>query len=357
MVNDNIVYAQKVSAISFTAWHYILDRCLAKLKTNCKNSLPILLVLFVGGTLSAPVLATANPLGNVKIQESIIPADVLSQINRIAQQLELIRKHLNLPMANHLNIEVSDAQPRQVYFQALALYERVNRFTFERLRIFHEEPNAEFVQGKELEPYHVWQLANQASVQLSAIIKDLLVVEEVTEHEVELTTSPSDVFMALLRVNRQLDVMLEQPFSPNDVYQQVTLGVHYMAKLLANFPETVRIPDAPLFVDNKKPADVWLLLAQCFDLIADISQNYSEKMLVLTINSATTNAIQPGDSYQYASLIVAELNHLYDMVGKGQPVVPTVAVDNKSPSDVYQRAGLLYKQLKSFKALSAKQVM
>lgn len=312
----------------------------------------LMLLVIPAKTYANDIISNPPISGHAIALETISPADVLSRVNLAAEQLEQIRVQLNLPLANQLDIQISEAQPREVYFQALAFYGRVNRLTFERLRVLKEYPSIALATNKALKPYHVWQITDKASVQLLTISKNLQLDEVIVEKEAAQSTTPSDVFMALLKVNRQLDIMLEQPFSPNDVYQQVTLGVHYMAKILASYSIINRIPEPPKYIGNKKPVDVWLLLAECFDLLRDIAKNYGEKTLFITTDSNIFDTIRPGDVYQYAALLVSELAYLHSLLDNVENVVPTIAVNDKMPTDVYQRVGLLRKQLEMLKSLS-----
>ncbi len=355
MVKSNAVLTSKFGNyfLTMNRANLLLNRILNKHTMYFFMPFILLILLAISPKLYADNVNSIPPIsGHAITLETINPADVLSRVNLATKQLEQIRTALNLPLANQLNIEVSEAQPREVYFQALAFYGRVNRFTFERLSVFNEEPNITFATGKALKPYHVWQITDRASIQLSAISNNLSIADTLKEQEVAKTTSPSDVFMALLQINRQLDVMLEQPYSPNDVYQQVTLGVHYMAKILSSYSVISRIPEAPEFNINKKPSDVWLLLADSFNLLRDVAQNYGEKTLLIKADNNVFDTIRPGDVYQYAALLVSELAYLHTLRDKIDEVVPTVEVTDKLPADVYQRVGVLHKQLLQLKSIS-----
>ena len=59
--------------------------------------------------------------------------------------------------------------------------------------------------------------------------------------------TPTDVFGAIMQTNRQLNLLLDQPFSPAEVYEQVTLAMGYTARLRAQFPGD-RIPETPPLV-------------------------------------------------------------------------------------------------------------
>ena len=291
--------------------------------------------------------------GHAANPQEIKPADVLARVNFATQQLDLIRNKLDLLVVDILPVKIEYAQPREVYFQALAGYRRTSRFTFEQLRVFHPDPVTEYrSNATSKRPYHVWLMVSRTSNQLSRIAAELNISTRVSETEADKETTPSDVYSALIGMNRQLDIMLTQPFSPSDVFQQVTLGVHYMARLLSRYPLLERIPAAPAYIENKQPSEVWLLLAECLEIIREIANLRDERLLTMDTGAFDANLIQPGDVYQFASLVVAELAFLHSIETGMSPVVPDVKVSNRVPSDVYQRVGLLHKQLQQLDTLS-----
>ena len=292
--------------------------------------------------------------GHAARPQEITPADVLARVNFTAKQLDLIRTQLALPVANEMSINIDNAQPREVYFQALSAYRRVSRFTFEQLRVFHPDPvTGSQVNASSKLPYHVWLLLSRSSNQLKQISTALNISAQAEESVVNKETSPSDVFAALIKVNRQLDIMLQQPFSPSDVFQQVTLGIHYSAKLLSKYPVLERKPEPPAFIEGKQPSDVWLLLVDCLAVIREITESRDEDILSINVETFDASSIRPGDVYQIASIMVSELAYLHSIETDIPPVVATVKVSNKLPSDVYQRVGLLLKQLQQLKTLSS----
>lgn len=311
--------------------------------------------------LPLPLITQAGEITEIALPASshaatpqeINPADVLARVNFASKQLDLIRAKLDLPVVNEMSINIENAQPREVYFQALSAYRRASRFTFEQLRIFHPDPIAEY-QGNVVSklPYHVWLMVSRTSNQLSQIATELDISTSLSESEANKETTPSDVFSALIGINRQLDVMLKQPFSPSDVFQQVTLGIHYTAKLLSKYPLLERIPGPPAYIEGKRPSEVWLRLAECLKIIREIADSSDERLLTMKIEDFDSNAIRPGDVYQIASLVVAELAFLHSIETDISPVIPAVKVSQKIPSDVYQRAGQLLMQLQQLKTLS-----
>ena len=296
-----------------------------------KNYYYQIVVLLAG--LILPLSTQAAEIAGIRLpvsshgvnQEEIVPADVLARVNFASQQMELIRQKLDLPVVHGMPIVINAAQPREVYFQALSAYRRVSRFTFEQLRIFHPDlVKKDQSNVRTTLPYHVWLMVNRVSKQLELIAAELNISTRLTEMVADNKTTPSDVFTALINFNRQLNIMLEQPFSPDDVFQQVTLGIHYTAKLLSKYPVIDRIPRSPDYIEGKQPIDDWLMLADCFNIIREIAEIRGERILSFNIDAIDPSSVHSGDVYQVASMVVSELAHLHSIEDDISPVVPAV---------------------------------
>jgi hypothetical protein len=86
-------------------------------------------------------------------------------------------------------------------------------------------------------------------------IKARLGIETPTpEAPVEDQRQPADVLVALIRCNRELSRCLERPFTPEDVYRQVTLATVYGAALLGGRGRAV---PAAAYEGWRKPADCY----------------------------------------------------------------------------------------------------
>ena len=156
--------------------------------------------------------------------------------------------------------------------------------------------------------------------------------------------TPTDVFNATLEASRQLNLLLDQPFSPSEVYEQLTLAIGYAGRLRARFPGD-RIPEPPPFERAKRPGDVLRKLIDCFELVQGLAARSKLRMLELNAPDEFETETEPSDVYSMATLLVSELHHLWLQLDTPQLPRPVYHPGRKFPSHAYQRAGLLERQL------------
>jgi len=246
-----------------------------------------------------------------------------------------------------LGVVVLAADKRQVYYESLSLFRKVNRLSFELLRIKRQEPE---LSGANLVWSDINYLIEHAESLIDAIFKKFDIAKaKQSQLEHKQSFSPQLLLASLLNTNRFINHVLERPFSPSDVYQELTVAVGYAANLLSRHPNVSRIPDSPEFEKNKKPVDVFMRLYSILDDIDAIAKTENLQMVKLDISQIKTENILPGDVYDMAQLVVSELVFLHDYYNSQRIIPPRFYPGAKFPAHVYQRAGLLQKQIESLR--------
>ena len=302
-----------------------------------QNSLgPVLaaLLLLSGST-------AAQQLGEIK------PPDVYRHVALVRAELELIRYEMGKPVYYRPEMSVSGAAPREVYFQALTLFERSNRLSFDWTRETVRSPARP--EGQ-LSPGDVWQVADAALERLMEVKAKLGITLTSTAPPLDRTKTPTDVFRSIVQANRQINLMLDRQFSPSDVYREVTKAIGYTSRLLAHFPGQ-RMPQAPPFERGKRPADVFHRLLGCFERVRNIVVLSNLQILKVSVEDTETAKATPSDVYDIAALIVSEVSHLHRLLEGAKPPRETYYPGRKLPSHVYQRVGILEAQLVLLEAL------
>ena len=274
----------------------------------------------------------------------IEPPDVYADTLLVRDELELIRLEMGRPQETRQEIGVTGAEPREVYFQALTLFHKANRLSFELTRDRAELPE---------KPIGAIRLVHVRDV-LKAILERLRRVKGVLgsferspQRAREPTKTHADVFRSIVQANRQVNLLLNQQFAPSDVFQQVTLAVGYAAQLRTQFPGT-RMPEAPAFERRKRPADVYHRLVECFARVRAVMQHSGMNALTLDLHPQT---VTPSDVYDIASLLVSELSFLHSHLDGVLAPPDAYYPGRKFSADVYQRAGLLEALLIDLQAL------
>ena len=279
---------------------------------------------------------------------TITPPDVFVAVEAFQRDLELLRQAMGARRANDLDLGICSKAPHDVYFQASTLFEKTNRLSFEITRV--REPPPPKPMGV-IQSGDILLLMNSAQQLLRRIMVALQVTENPSPVVRNPTTTCTDIFKRILTVNRQLNLLLERHFSPSDVYMEVTSAVAYGSRLLANFPESNRIPEEPVFEPGKEPADVYRKLIACLEIVSRIFD-----MLALQDEKAKAEAVDvvamtPDEVFLVASLVVSQLDFLHRHLGIAKMPREIFYPGRRFPAQVYQRVGLLEAQLEQLEDL------
>lgn len=295
---------------------------------------------------------SADPGGDSKPhpEQAIAPPDVFVQVALMRSELELIRREMGKPKHDRPEIGVAGAAPHEVYFQALTMFRKSERLCFEQTR---EVAAAPVRPSGAIRPSDVYQMV-RAALERVEKVKEALAITEVSGAEArDETKTPTDVFRAVVQANHTLNGLLEKQFSPSDVYQQVTLGVGYAARLLERFPGAERIPPQPAWERRKRPTDVIDRMAVCLDLLHDIAETSGLSIAELEMDETSSVSVQPGEVYDVASLLVADLAFLHSQLKESRPPRDVFHPGRKLPSHVFQRVGILEAQLTQLREFAA----
>ena len=293
-------------------------------------------------TLCIVFLSLATPIFG---EEEITPGNVLAKAKELETIVESIRFHMGTPLAESLGLGIKNAQPHDVYFQAQTLFKKTNRLLFQISRTKLPPPE---IEQNIYRPQDVLKLVTGAEKNLKLILKELKLspdINPVVVNSAEI--SPSDVFLTIQELNRQVNLLLSTPFSSSDVYMQVTLAIGYGAKQLARFPKLQRIPDPSIVAPGRIPRDVYLLLLDGLEQLQSIYEQQGLSSLEVNTKSLMEQNITPSDVFDIASLLVARLDFLHKHSKiehlPRRPFYPGKVY----PTDVYRQTSILLSQLET----------
>ncbi|MCF6765798.1 hypothetical protein L3V82_08430 [Thiotrichales bacterium 19S3-7] len=287
----------------------------------------------------------ANTEKNNKIVQVITPSNVLAQVNTINAELELIRQAMGKPMIDNPPYQVKNASPREVYFEAQALFDKANRLTYEITGVYVHTPMISY--QKNLKPKDVLNVVNQALSCINLISQALSIDTSAIEKQTNESATPTDVFNRIIFVNAMLDHLLYQKTSPADVYEQVTLSLEYVNELLSHFDTTTKVTK-PEFIANKTPKDVFFELVNCLKIIKELAISANIQMLSVNDQLVAQSNITPNDVYNISKVILAEIKYLDNHIIGDMPKRKIFShyPSYKTPSQVYQQAAYLRLKLK-----------
>jgi hypothetical protein len=294
-------------------------------------------------SIAIGVLLAIEPFSMAQEVE-IKPAHVYQHVALVRAELDLIRLEIGKPEVTPPFIEVENAEPREVYFQAVTLFRKADRLAFENVRERVEELSTP--QG-EIKPAHVRLMVDAALERVRRVKQALGISEASTPPPLDPGKQPSQVLLSIVAANREINQLLTQQFSPGDVYQQVTVAIAYASRLLDSPDAVSTPPEPPEYERRKRPADVYLRLVDCYDDLHRIGDAAKVPMLDLKVKKDQVDGVEPSDVYDIASLLVSELSHLYTKRPEAAPRRKVHNPGRKIPSDVYQRLGILCTQMEA----------
>jgi hypothetical protein len=295
----------------------------------------ILLGLLLNAAIAQEVPAPAAPAESA--------AAITLQMTGFAQDLDVLRRFMGMPEIPGIDIGIRSDLPRDLYFQAMNLWQKADRLLFE-VRRTHGSLLQPPIGGIELAD--VLPPLHDAHETLRRVMRDLRITPLTLAQEALLQTENSQtLFNRLLMLNRQLDALLERHFAPQDVYMEITLATAYASRLLSRYPEVDEIPLEPPFVPYRQPVDVYQRLMDCLATIIRIFHTLNLPVLAIDARPTAPDRLTPGDVFAVASLIVSQLDFLYQQLGIAIPPPQPIYPGLKFPAHSYQRAGILQAQL------------
>lgn len=268
--------------------------------------------------------------------DEVQPAHCHAAARRLLAETRAIREEMGRSEDTRPVPEITGAQPREVYFEAIVTWRKAARLASEvGAELARPVPAAPAL--GDVRPGHVLQVIEGVQQQLAAIAQRLGITAQTALPAVESGRQPSDVLATLIRVNRDLSRSLERPFTPSDVFRTVALASAYAARLGAT------VNEAP-FERGRQPAHCYERLEACLARAASLVGKRGGQALAAR---GTPTDVVPGDVYDLANLVLGEVAYLHALTPGAAPIhafEPQVS-GHRLPAHVYQLACTLETQL------------
>ena len=269
-------------------------------------------------------------------------------LQRLLAQTEALRVYMGVPESTSSRLVIHNVSLYDLFFLAQALFGKVNKLSFEIIRLSEQQPK---MPQQPVQAGDILAFIRPAKSTVEQILREFNMNIEPPGKLMDFAATPDALFQAMLDLNHQINALLERPYAPADVYGQVTLAVKYAARLLAAYPKARRIPVEPTHESAKQPGDVYLRLIRCLQLITKIYAAADLPAVTLKADNVDKAAIASGDTYDLTCLVLARLDFLHLSIVREPFTREAVFPGRRFPSDVFQRAGLLEKQLQQLEAL------
>lgn len=269
------------------------------------------------------------------------PSEVHREVQAIADGIEAIRFYMGATKTDQAPVDIKNAAPHEVIYLAGTLFEKTNRLSYELIREVENDPQRP---TGDITPDDVMAIVRSANKVVTKIVKhhDLVVIPTPPHQDPSIT--PTDVFKLVVQLNRQINILLEKKYRPEDTYEELSLAIAFAARIRSQWPGE-RIPQPTDVQPGKRPADVYRRLLTYHHMVRQIAHRSGLHVLEVTVNEKGIEAATSSDVHDIAALLSADLAHIdRNLVGPWTPR-PRRHPGRKVPSDVYQRAGILGAQL------------
>ena len=304
------------------------------------------LALMIVGTLCSVAGVGASGASGA---DEIAPAHVYQAVRQLAQDIELIREVMGRPKLEAPAWVVDHAAPRHVFYQVQTLFRKTDRLADQ---LTGEEGELPPVPVGEIEPQHVLRVVQAAQERVERIRNELEIGYRTELPALEPGRLPRDVLREAVQANRQLNLMLDRPIQPRDVYARLELAATYVAGALTEDESDPVYGTLPPFDPGKVPADVYRRVLECLGIAQEIGKQHGIEVLQLNLRRELRRRdISPSDVYHLATTLLAEVAYLtLTLDAKDVDLPPIERPKHIFPSHVFRMAGMLQDELARLEA-------
>ena len=263
--------------------------------------------------------------------------------NQLADELELVRERMGRPYDDSPRLPVSEISEIELYFQAQLLLRKSNQLAQELAGAAPRPPGP--APTGEITARDVYGLLEDSLEQVRRVAEAIGITEQVELAQRGSPIAATGVFLVVIDINRQINLMLRVPISDSDVFDEISTAVTYAASLLSVYADADPVPEAPPFDGYKRPADVYRLLTECIDAMIRVAPKAGLHVLGLSSRRNIPDDIAPGHVLDIARLLTADLVALASARDAKlvRPSIPTPS--HIFSTEVYSLAGILLRQL------------
>jgi hypothetical protein len=283
------------------------------------------------------------------VPQTIDNATNYALANQLADELELVRERMGRPYDDSPRLPVSEVSAFELYYSVQALLVKANQLAQELAGASPRPPGP--VPSGQVTPADVHGVLEDSLEQIRHVAEAIDITER-TEFEPRSTPiSETGVFLVVIDIHRQLNLMLREPISDADVFDEISSAVTVAASILSMFPDAVAVPEPPLFDGYRRPFDVYRRLTECIDAIVRVAPKAGVHVMGLSSRRNIPDDIEPGHVYDVARLVTADLAAIARALE-----APSSRADLPTPkhifaTEVYAQTGILLRQLEELEEL------
>lgn len=275
--------------------------------------------------------------------QTIDDAAAYALANQVADELEIVRERMGRPYDESPRLPVSAVSELELYVQTQSLLRKANQLSQELAGAAPRSPGP--VPSGPVDANAVYALLEDSLAQIRVAAEAIGITERAGFERRVTAISPTGVFLVVIDVNRQLNLMLRVPISDAEVFDEVSSAITYAAALLSMYPGAASVPEPPAFDGYKRPADVYRRLTECMDAVIRVAPKVGVQVLGLAQRRNIPEDTEPGHAYDIARFLVADLAAIAGALNAPRARASLPAPKHIFPTEVHAHAGILLRQL------------
>lgn len=297
----------------------------------------------IRGLVLASIFALSPAVTSAEVESDTLPADVMVSVTQFANDLEIVRLYMGRPAVTPSRFRVEFAAPRHNFSQTQTLFRKVNRLGAEVAGLTRQSPPPA-PEHHAVVSSDVLRIVAHAQSQLDLIRESLGIEAQSPLPKRSNRTEAKDVFEVLAQINRQLNLMIDDPFRSSDVFAQLFLANVYLAGVLEKTGENP-FPTVP-FVSNRQPIDVYELLIDCLALNQRIGERTGNEVLQINARRLKRDHLILSDNYDLATILLSDVAFWSARMDHNEDVFPPPrTLKNIFPAHVYATVRSIREQL------------
>jgi hypothetical protein len=295
----------------------------------------------IGYALRLALLLLAPAVGAQA--QTVDNAAAYALANQVADELELVRERMGRPYDDSPRLPVSAVSELELYFQTQSLLRKANQLAQE---LAGAAPRSQGpVPSGDVGAADVYALLEDALAQIRVAADAIGITERAAFEQRVTSIAATGVFLVVIDINRQLNLMLRVPISDAEVFEEISSAITYAAALLGRYPGATAVPEPPAFDGYKRPADVYRRLTECMDVVIRVAPKVGVTVLGLSARRNIPEDTSPGHAYDIARFLVADLAAFSGALDAPRARVSLPAPKHVFSTEVYTHAGILLRQL------------
>ncbi len=274
-------------------------------------------------------------------EDAATPPRVYQEVGALVEDLETIRGVLGIRAPRERSFRLSEAEPRQVFFQAQTLFRKCNSLAQEIAGLSRQV--AAQAPDREIRPADVLEVV-QASRQQLDYVRDALNIDTRADlPRLNRRSTPSDVMHDIIEAGYIINEMVHEQPDWASIYDRVKLMITYVGGL---HPEATRYPELPAFECCKQPEDVYQSLLAAMEAARPLAESVDLPIVRIAPRKRAEGGASPSTVYDLTTTMVSDLAELTLRLEAEDTERPNYERPSRIlPSHVYQLASVLQQMI------------